>query len=184
MQWLPSSDFRGLAFDIENMPGTYGPGDYTHPKVTAFGCQFLDRKRARAWVLNRRDPDSMRAQAEEFREMWDAADFVLGHNIRRHDRRLLDGHYTVLGLPLLAEKKMVDTYLDQPRMEGLSRSLENLAGRWASPIPKLHLTEYDWERAYDGIPEAVALMRRRVTTDVRISIWLFHELVRRGLLKW
>lgn len=166
------------------MPGTYGPGDYTHPKVTAVGAQFLDRKRARAWCLNRREPKSMIPQAEEFRELWNQADFGIGHNARRHDMRVLDGLYTSLGLPLLERKKIVDTYLDQPKMAGLSRSLENLAARWGCPISKLHLSEYDWEQAYDGIPEAVKLMRRRVISDVRISIWLYGELLERGLLRW
>lgn len=184
MQWRTVRSLRGLAYDIENMPGTYGPGDYTHPKVTAIGCQWLDGKRPIAWCFNRKDEDSMRSGAEEFRAIWDEADFVVGHNIRRHDAKLLAGFYTALGLPLLAEKRMVDTYLDQPKMEGLSRSLENLAYRWGCPEHKLHLSEWDWERAYDGVPEGVKLMRKRVVSDVRISIWLYRELLRRGLLKW
>jgi hypothetical protein len=182
LAWTKTRTVRGLAFDIENMPGTYGPGDYTHPKVTAIGWQFLDRKRPRSVVLNRRDPDAMREDAEAFRAAWDAADFAVGHNIRRHDVKILNGLYTSLELPLLRPKRMVDTYLDQPKMQGLSRSLENLAARWGCPEKKLSLSEHDWERAYDGIPEGVALMRRRVESDVRISIWLYHELLRRELL--
>jgi hypothetical protein len=182
VRWRTVRPLRGLAFDIENMPGTYGPGDYTHPKVTAIGCQFLDQKRGRAWCLTRNDVPSMRKAAEEFRGCWDKADYVVGHNIRRHDRKILDGLYTALDLELLSRKRMVDTYLDQPRMAGLSRSLENLAARWGCPVQKLHLSEVDWERAYDGFSEEVALMRRRVLSDVEISIWLYRELVRRGLL--
>jgi hypothetical protein len=175
---------RGLCYDIENKPGTYGPGDYTHPKVTAVGCSYLDSEEVLAWCLDRDDREGMRQGAEEFRILWDAADFVVGHNIRRHDRKILDGLYTALDLEHLAPKRMVDTYLDQPKMAGLSRSLENLASRWGCPIQKMGLSEYDWERAYDGTPEGVELMRQRVTTDVQINIWLFHELVERGLLRW
>ena len=182
-KWVKVRDLRGLAFDIENMPGTYGPGDYTHPKVTALGWQFLDRKRPHSFCFNRRDSGDMAADVEKFRLEWDAADFVLGHNIRRHDVKILNGLYTSLGLPLLAPKRMVDTYLDQPKMAGLSRSLENLAARWDCPIKKMHLSEYDWERAYDGIPKAVSLMKKRVETDVSISIWLYWKLVEKGLLK-
>ena len=184
LEWRTIRPLRGLAFDVENMPGTYGPGDYTHPKLTALGCQFLDAKRTKAWCFDRKDIPGMRAAAEGFRHLWDEADFVVGHNIRRHDKKLLDGFYTSLELPLLEPKRMVDTYLDQPKMQGLSRSLENLAHRWKCPIKKLHLSEHDWERAYDGHADGVALMRRRVVSDVQISIWLFHELVERGLLRW
>lgn len=184
LTWRKARSLRGLVFDIENMPGTYGGGDYVHPKVTAVAGMFLDQSRPRAWCFTRRDEASMREDAEAFRSLWDRADFVVGHNIRRHDRKILDGFYTSLDLPLLARKKMVDTYLDQPKMAGLSRSLENLADRWDCPIRKLHLSEHDWERAYDGISEGVALMRKRVTTDVQINAWLYRELLERDLLRW
>lgn len=182
MKWRTVRRLRGLCFDIENMPGTYGPGDYTHPKVTAIGWMVLGRRKPHSVILNRRDPAAMCADAERFRQAWDAADWVMGHNIRRHDRKILDGLYGSLGLPLLARKRMVDTYLDQPRMVGFSRSLENLASRWGCPIKKLSLSEWDWERAYDGIPEGVKIMRRRVETDVQINVWLYEQLLDRGLL--
>ena len=67
-------------------------------------------------------------------------------------------------------------------MQGFSRSLENLAARWGCPEEKRRLSEYDWQRAYDGVPEGLALMRERVESDVRISIWLWKELRERGLL--
>lgn len=175
---------RGLVFDIENKPGTYGPGDYTHPKVTALGWAYLDNPEISSHCFRRNDPQYMMDGAWYFRKFWDEADFVVGHNIRRHDRKILDGLYTALGLPLLAPKKMVDTYLDMPKMAGLSRSLENLADRWNCPIRKMHLSEYDWERAYDGIPESVEKMRQRVETDVQINAWLYKELIARDLLRW
>lgn len=181
--WSRVSDYRGLVIDIENKPGTFGGGDFTHSKVTAFAGMFLDRKRPRAWVCQRDDFNGMRRDAEEFRALWARAHFIVGHNVRRHDRKLLDGHYTMLDLPLLPKRRIVDTYHDQPRMSGLSRSLENLAARWGCPIQKLHLSEQAWELAYDGVPEYVEVMRRRVTTDVQINAWLFHELVRRNLLE-
>src|SRR5574338_1447047 len=71
----PPSVLRGLCFDIENKPGTYGGGDYTFPKVTAIGCQFLDEEFGCAWVLNREKPSQMLDVAEQFRAEWDEADF-------------------------------------------------------------------------------------------------------------
>lgn len=181
-QWRTIRKLRGLCFDIENKPGTYGPGDYTHPKVTAVAWQFLDHKRPRSIVFNRADPDDMRLKAERFRAVWDAADFVMGHNIRRHDTKILNGLYTALNLPILTRKRMVDTYLDQPKMEGLSRSLENLAARWGCPIEKLSMPEHAWDLAYDGVPKYVERMRKRAESDVAINIWLHRELLERGLL--
>jgi hypothetical protein len=182
LKLISANRLRGLCFDIENKPGTYGPGDYTHPKVTAIGWQFLDDDEPDSLILNRRALGTMRAGARRFAAIWDRADFVMGHNIRRHDVKILNGLYTSLDLPVLPKKRMVDTYLDQPKMAGLSRSLENLADRWNCPQKKMHLSEHDWERAYDGIPAGLELMRERVETDVTINIWLYRELCRRDLL--
>jgi hypothetical protein len=184
VKWRSVRPLRLLCFDIENKPGTYGPGDYTHPKVTAVACQFVDEEQGFAWCFRRDDPERMSAQAEEFRGFWDSTDAVMGHNIRRHDQKILDGMYAGLGIPLLSRKRMVDTYLDQPKMQGYSRSLENLADRWGCPEKKIRMSEYDWEQAYDEVPEGVAKMRERVLSDVRINIWLYHELVRRNLLAY
>ena len=192
----PSTRFRtsfprprsGIVVDVENKPGTYGPGtDYTHPKITAIGWAPLKKGHPLepstfGRVFSRRDVDKMREIAEEFREVWNEADFAVGHNIRRHDRKLLDGWYMTLDLPLLAPKRLVDTYLDQPKLQGLSRSLENLTARWGCPIKKPHLEEHVWEAAYDGQDWAMDVMRRRVQADCNINRWLYFELVRRGLL--
>ena len=183
LTWRTTSHIRGLVFDIENKPGTFGPGDYTHPKLTAIGCLWLDRKRPKGWAFSRLDESEMRRAAEEFAVEWQRADYVIGHNARRHDVKILDGFYTMLDLPLLPRRKVIDTYLDQPKMTGLSRSLENLAYRWNCPVQKMSMPEYAWERAWDGHPDAVKLMRRRVTTDCEINAWLYRELIDRGLLR-
>jgi hypothetical protein len=183
VKWRTIRQLRGLCFDIENKPGTYGPGDYTHPKVTAVACQFTDSDEGVGWCLARNDIHGMRQGAEEFRALWDSADFVLGHNIRRHDQKILGGLYTSIDLPLLSRKRMVDTYLDQPKMAGMSRSLENLAARWGCPEEKMSMPEHVWEKAYDGVPEYVEQMRERALSDVRINLWLWRELRERGLLR-
>ncbi len=183
-RWKVVRKLTGLVIDIENKPGTYGPGDYTHPKVTAIGWGPLDRQatstEGRAFC--RLDVDKMVDAAEEFRAVWDAADRIVGHNCRRHDRKILDGWYMALGLPLLSSKRIIDTYLDLPKMQGLSRSLENLTARWGCPILKPHLEEHVWEAAYDGIPWAVEVMNQRVQADVAINRWLYWQEVDRGLL--
>lgn len=188
LNWKTSRPLTGIVFDVENMPGTYGPGDYTHPKMTALGwAPALDmghplHPNIEGRLIIRTDKGQMRAVAEEFRQVWEEADFVVGHNIRRHDIKLIDGFYYSLDLPLLSRKRLVDTYLDQPKLEGLSRSLENLTSRWGCPIKKPHLEEHVWEAAYDGIPWAQERMHKRVMADVAINRWLYFQLVDRGLL--
>lgn len=190
--WRTVREVRGLCIDVENLPGTYGPGDYTHPKITAVGwgwrgdqSGYRASSKVHGRTFARADVEGMREVAEEFRSVWDEADFVIGHNIRRHDRKMLDGWLWTLDLPPLSSKRLVDTYLDvSPRPVGLSRSLENLTARWGCPTKKPHLEEHVWEAAYDGQEWAVDVMRRRVMADVRINLWLYEELTKRGLLTW
>ena len=87
--WQTVREVRGLCIDVENLPGTYGPGDYTHPKITAVGWGWRgDQSGYRASpkvhgrTFARADVEGMREVAEEFRSVWDEADFVIGHNIR------------------------------------------------------------------------------------------------------
>lgn len=183
MRFVENKRLRILCWDIENKPGTYGPGDYTHGKVTAIGAQFLDESVPSAWILRRNNVKQMRQCAKEFCKSAEAADIFMGHNLRRHDIKLLNGWLVTVGLPVLAPKPVLDTYLDQPKVSGLSRSLENLCARWGCPVEKVWMPEHVWEQAYDGVPYAVEKMRERVTKDVQINIWLFHELRSRGLLK-
>lgn len=178
-----------LSVDVENKPGTYGGADYTFPKITAIAWKWINyrsgrlRNDAEARVLDRTDIDQMIEVAEEFREVWTEADVIVGHNFRRHDMKLIDGWFATYRLPRLPRRKIIDTYADQPRMEGLSRSLENLSGRWQCPIQKMHLGEWEWEQAYDGVPYYVDMMRRRAASDVMITEWLYQSLVASGLLK-
>lgn len=173
---------RIFCFDIENKPGTYGPGDYTHPKVTAIAGAYLDEPGVHTWCFNPRDRTGMRLQLDEFRELWDAATHVMGHNIKGHDMRILNGLCVILDEPILEPKPMIDTCLDPTKTRGFSRSLENWCARWGCPIEKVSMPEHVWEEAYDGRREAVDRMRHRVKTDVEMTVWLYGEQRRRGLL--
>lgn len=184
MKWVHVRPLSGLVIDIENKPGTYGPADYTHPKITAVGWCSLDRDAVstEGRAFSRLDVDTMLAAAEEFREAWESADRIIAHNGRRHDRKILHGWYDTLGLERLPERRMVDTFKDVPPSAGYSKSLENLAERWGCPIKKPHLAEHVWEAGYDGHPWALEIMDNRVQADVAINRWLYWELVDRGLL--
>src|SRR5574338_584285 len=85
LRWKTVRPVRGLVADVENSPGTYGGGDYTHPHLTTIACQFTDDDVGFAWVLDRRKPQQMRKMAKDFAGLWEQADFIVGHNFRRHD---------------------------------------------------------------------------------------------------
>lgn len=170
---------RVLCFDIENKPGTHGLGDYTHKKVTAIACQFLDETEPHVWSVHWRNKQWV---ARQFLKQWEQADAVMGHFIRKHDMRLIQGFFIMADMPPLPAKRMIDTFLDvEPKTTGYSKSLENLCARWGCPISKLHVPEHAWDAAYDGVPEYVEIMRQRAVTDVQMTIWLYNEIPKRQM---
>jgi hypothetical protein len=173
---------RLLCVDIENKPGTYGPGDYTHGKITAIGWRFLDEHKTKSILLDRSSEKMMQFDLMIFRAIWDQADAVVGHNFRRHDVKHLDGLAMSLGEVPFAKKRIVDTYMDLPKRVGVSFSLENCADRFGCPIQKMSMSEFAWERAYDGDPQFLPMMKKRVQTDVDINIWLYHDFRDKGWL--
>jgi hypothetical protein len=151
--------------------------------VTAIGwCFLLDGAVVDSVLLDRSSEIAMEDALVRFRVTWETAHTILGHNLRRHDIKYLDGLAMGLGLQPLAKRTVIDTYLDLPKRKGVSFSLENAAERFGCPIQKIHMSEYAWERAYDGDPKYLPLMRERVETDVELNIWLYNYFCQKGWL--
>jgi hypothetical protein len=62
-----------------------------------------------------------------FAELWDEADIVTGHYIRKFDIPILNGNLFERGYPLLGEKLVQDTKVDLREIAAISKSQENLA---------------------------------------------------------
>jgi len=111
------------------------------------------------------------------------ADLITGHNIIKHDLRMLNGALLEEGLSPLPPKMVCDTYLHLKRKGGVSGSQESLAKMLKVKTSKVGMTQHDWRQANRLTPEGIDKTRRRVVGDVKQHILLKRALIQRGWLK-
>ncbi len=167
-----------LDFDIENRPLTYLGNDFTTAEITVIAYSWgLDRP-VHCWLLGRDEPEDM---LRYFVEMYDLADIVTGHYIRRHDLPIINGALLEYGMPPLGVKLTWDTKLDLKPTKDFSASQESLGQTLCTSYEKVHMSQPDWRRA--NRLEAIELAETRCTTDVRQHQELRLKLDELGMLQ-
>ena len=108
-----------------------------------------------------------RLMLEWFVDLWERADVVTGHYIRKFDLPILNGCLFEWGYPPLSPKLTSDTQADIPKIGGLSKSQENLSEMLRIGSKKFHMNDTLWRSVArltrDGLHEATT----RVVDDVR-----------------
>jgi DNA polymerase elongation subunit (family B) len=112
---------------------------------------------------------------EEFVAVFNEADAVTGHNIRRFDLPVMNAELMRLGLPVLEEKPVIDT-IRLVRSKGFKKGQDVIADVLGVPAEKKAMNWAQWQKAYatPGWPE----VRERVAGDV-----VQHKLVLGRLLE-
>jgi hypothetical protein len=182
MRWKHLKRLRVLDFDIENRPLSYLGGDWTTADITAIAAGWLDSDEIDCRVLTKRQ-ESGRQMLAWFRSLWDEADMVTGHYIRKHDLPIINGALMEHKLPLLTPKLTSDTKLDLVRRKDLSASQEALGGMYGIDAPKEHMGQHHWREANRLTPHGIEETRRRVVGDVRQHKLLRARLIEAGALK-
>jgi len=118
-----------------------------------------------------------------FRKVYDEADIVTGHYIRKHDLPLLNDHYIRLGMGPLGPKLTSDTQADLTSVKSLGKSQDNLSVTFDLDASKHHMSGAEWRRANMLLDEGRKLTRKRVRDDVIQHKELRAMLVESGLLK-
>jgi len=118
-----------------------------------------------------------------FRRVWDQADLVTGHFIRKFDLPILNGAMMEWGLPPLDEKLVSDTKEDLLKRAGLGASQENLGVLYSLEQSKFHMSDQHWREVARLTAQGLRLARERVTSDVRQHMALRAALLRAGMLK-
>lgn len=154
---------RILDFDIENRPLTYAGNDFTFGEVTAIAASFGLDLPVQCWLLGRDDPRDM---LQDFVWLYDQADIVTGHYIRKHDLPIVNGALVEYGLPALRPKLTSDTCLDIT-IKGVSKSQESLAAMLGVASPKVYMSQADWRVANRLERDGIELAAARVVGDVR-----------------
>jgi len=188
---------RTLDIDSECMPDAYLGGDFTTRRVTGIAWQFIGEPEMNVSLLKRfevvgrgrnkrilgTDRDFHVPMIQAFREAYDAADVVTGHNIIRHDLPIINGLSIYYGFGALPDKLASDTLAHTPRVGYVfSRSQEVFGDTMGVLADKFHMNNAMWKRANTLDPEQVALTEERVTSDVRMHIEFRAALIRDGLL--
>jgi hypothetical protein len=172
---------RVLDFDIENRPLSYWYDGATTAEITAIAaCWVGEPDRMKVWLLGIHKPVAI---LENFRKLYDQADVVIGHNIRRHDLPIINAGMLEYHLPPLSPKMTADTQWDLVKKKDLSSSLEVLAEMFGLETTKQHMSTFRWREANRLKRAGIADAKSRAVSDVQIHMELYPKLVEGGYLK-
>lgn len=179
--WRKVRPLRVLDLDLENRPLNYVGDDFTFSEITAIAWKFIGEPGPIDCLCLGEVP--FRTMLLGFAAAFVQADLITGHNVRKHDLRILNGALLEEGLSPLPPKLVCDTYTDLKKKGGVSGSQENLAKMLNVKSSKVGMSQYDWREANRLTAKGIALTRRRVTADVRQHILLRKELLKRDWLR-
>lgn len=172
---------RVLDFDIENRPLSYIGSDFTSSDVTAIAAGWCDEADVDVRLLTK-DASTQARMLKWFVGLYDQADVVTGHYIRRHDLPIVNGALIELGLPALGEKLVQDTKIDLVRKGDLPGSQEALSAMFGLPDAKHHMDQAQWRAANRLTPAGLEQTRKRVVDDVIQHQGLRLRLIEAGAL--
>lgn len=179
---------RILDFDCEARPDAYLGGDITTRSLTAMAAAWVDEP-GDVWckaMYAGGKPHMLQLQEMlgEFRELYDQADIVTGHNIMKYDLPVVSGSMVYAGLRPLSPKLASDTYMHGPKAAmTFSRSLENVADMLGLLSGKHHMNNAAWKRSNTLDPDAVEVTKERVSSDVTLHIEVRAAMLERRMLK-
>lgn len=175
LRWVAGKPFGWLSFDIENRPLSYAGADWTTAEVTAIAAGWVHQKKIHVWCLGEVSAEEM---LRGFLDLYEEADGVTGHYIRKHDLPILNGALLENGMAPLEPKLTCDTKLDLFKKKDMSATQESLAGFYGVSHAKEHMSQVTWREANRLTPRGLKETRRRVVGDVRQ-----HKALRLALLE-
>lgn len=179
---VEAKDMKVLDFDIETRRIGFHNGGRFNPD----GCEVVilaaawDNSPVQTWSLRStwKQRDAV-AIVTAFRDLYEEADMVTGHYIRKFDLPILNGACLEWGLPPLGRKLVLDTKIDLLDLGGLSQSQENLSALMTLEASKFHMHDNAWRSVARLTPEGLSLARERVVDDV-----IQHQELRGRLTGW
>jgi hypothetical protein len=181
MKFDVAARLRILDFDSECRPMTYSEWR-AESQITgiawswvgedAVECRLLEQNLGNEWAM-----------LDEFIDVYNQADIVTGHYIRKHDLPLINDHCMRLGFPPLKPVMVSDTMGDLTSVKGLGKSQQNLSETFGLAAEKHSMSGAAWRVANDLSPAGLEGTRTRVVADVVQNKQLRQELIDRGLLK-
>jgi hypothetical protein len=191
--WRKVRPLRVLDWDLENRPLNYVGDDFTFSEITAIAWKFIGEpgpidclclgEVAYPDLAGNKRLITGQTMLLGFVAAYVQADLVTGHNVIKHDLRILNGALLEEGLSPLPPKMVCDTYLHLKRKGGVSGSQQELSLMLGVRSPKVGMSQTDWREANRLTPGGIEKTRRRVVGDVKQHIALRRELLKRDWLK-
>ena len=178
-EWRRLRPFKILDFDCENRPLSYLSGDFTTPELTVIAWKFPGQDLRCVYQPNH----SLDQMLRSFLEVYDEADMVTGHNIIRHDLRLINAMLLEQGMLPLGCKLVCDTWADLKKRSPGFASQATLAETLGVRAPKVGMSTPAWRKANRLESEAVERAVKRAIGDVRQHIPMRKVLLARGWLR-
>lgn len=175
---LVAKSGRVLDFDTENVPGFYWYDDKTTDFLHTVAWCWVDNPKLVEYLTTYWDPKRGLVMQDlgPFLAALSQADAVTGHNIKRHDIPLTNGHALRYGLKPIAWPAPLDTLQMFPKTGGISKSQENLAALYDLAEQKMRVPLPVWERASRGEPAASKIVVDRCISDVRGHAELYTKI--------
>ena len=175
---IPTRPLRILDFDIENRPLSYLGSDFTTAEVTAIAWAWTDKPDdVKVYLLGE---TSLPVILRKFLKAYEQADMVTGHFIRGHDLPMLNGALVELGMPVLSNKRVMDTKVDFVKTKGISLSQESIGAMFRLDKTKVQMNQVKWRSANRLTKDGLALVRERVVGDVQQHMEMVKELNAKG----
>jgi len=189
LRWSDAGPSRILDFDVETLARGYADPEWVPSLITAIAWSWLgDDKVETVTILDyASDLDEYLHMSfigcaemlEQFVSVYNQADAVTGHNIRRFDLGVMNAELMRLQLPVLQSKRVIDT-IRLVRSKGFKKGQDVMADVLDVPAEKKAMNWAQWQRAYaePGWPE----VRERVAGDVIQHKLLLGRLLELGYL--
>jgi hypothetical protein len=171
-----------LDFDIENRPLSYWYDGNCTAEITAIAASWVDSDVVEAKVLTL-DPNSLKEMLKWFVNLYDQADIVTGHYIKKHDLKIVNGALLEQGMAPLSSKRVSDTKIDLVERSDISVSQESLGEILRLAHPKHHMSPQDWREANRLTAKGVKATQARVVKDVEQHKEMRAALLTNGWLK-
>jgi uncharacterized protein YprB with RNaseH-like and TPR domain len=177
--WQEASRRPIFCLDVEARPGPWAGSDFTFRHMLSIAGKYTSPIGVMDYVAPGFTPEELELIVAPLRN----GAMVLTHNGPRYDLPFLNGSLIRAGLKQLPRLLVTDTYAHLPkRGQAFSASLGNMTKRFGVRHQKGSMSEYDWDLAYQGDPDALARLKKYNTGDVLATIGLRKREVELNLL--
>lgn len=154
---ISTKEGRILDFDVETVAAGFGDPNWVPNRITTISLSWigedtvytktiLDYAKSLPAFLSQFFLGSPR-MLEWFREHYDQADVVTGHNLLRFDLPVINAECLRLGLKPLGPKLVQDT-MRLPKSKGFKKGQDVMSVVWDVPADKKAMNWGEWQRDY------------------------------------